>query len=116
MASERLMRLMEGSSRAAGGFRILPVDIDDVLMLFLCCRFELCSPGSFENGMNSQLKRLMLDHYDFRTDKIGPWDAGMDRVDWKTSLEGVLSRMGIKIGSSFQPFSPVKFKFWLRLQ
>jgi hypothetical protein len=65
MASERLMRLMEGSSCAAGGFRILPVDIDDVLMLFLCCRFELCSPGSFENGMNSQLKRLMLDHYDF---------------------------------------------------
>jgi hypothetical protein len=107
------MRLIEGSSRAAGGVRILPVDIDDVLMLFLCCRFELCSPGSFENGMNSQLKCLMLDNYDFRTDRIGPWDAG---IYWKTSLEGVLSRMGIEIGSSFQPFSPVKFKFWLRLQ
>ena len=55
MASERLMRLMEGSSRAPGGFRILPVDIEDVLMLFLCCRFELCSPGSFENGINLQI-------------------------------------------------------------
>jgi len=50
-----LMRLMEGSSCAAGGFRILPVDIEDVLMLFLCCRFELCSPGSFENGINLQI-------------------------------------------------------------
>jgi hypothetical protein len=80
---------MGGSSRAAGGFRTLLVDIDDVLMLFPCCRFELCFPGSFENGMNSQLKRLMLDHYELRTDRVRSWDGEIDKVDWKTSLESV---------------------------
>jgi hypothetical protein len=39
--------------------------------------------------MNSQLKRLMLDHYELRTDRVRSWDGEIDKVDWKTSLESV---------------------------
>jgi hypothetical protein len=71
MVSERLMRLMGGNSRAASGFRILRVDIDDILMLFPCCRFELCVPGTFETERNSQLIPWCFDYDCLGRDMVG---------------------------------------------